>query len=345
MPIVLSLKIKRMALANEKITAPVSIDDLKNLFGEGSGDLATLCKSTKINMWAKYKPVDSDNAFLDINTGWKGKRNDCNINYPKATNIYDIKGYYSQADNGFTHRTASAPYRLGDFRGYNHNARSEYLEIGTTSPSAEDAVSISAAYNLQSADSDWISMKDLLNDVNITYHFGVLLYNNNGNKLQYMRTSDTNTVKFTKVNAGTYTVYPFMSSVDYTSSDFPQLQAGSYIPIPVLRPITLVVKTRTEINASKVILRQSGLGSATIENVDRVSHVVSLQLRFSSSKENSSMQVGESILMSNTTLAGGDSKTVLFKNKMQSGKTYALWLYVDYVLTTKQTVFSQGIID
>lgn len=333
-----------MSVSNGKITAPVSIDDVKSVLGYGSNDLASLCTYEGINMWAKYKPVDSDNAFLDINTGWKGKRNDCNINYPKATSIYDIKGYYSQADNGFTHRTASAPYRLGDFRGYNHNARSEYLEIGTTSPSAEDAVSISAAYNLQSVDSDWISMKDLLNDGNITYHFGVLLYNNNGNKLQYMRTSDTNTVKFTKVNAGTYTVYPFMSSVAYTSSDFPQLQAGSYIPIPVLQPITLVVKTRTD-NASKVTLRQSGLGSATIENVDRVSHVVSLQLRFSSSKENSSMQVGESILMRNIKLAGGESKTVLFKNQMQSGKTYALWLYVDYVLTTKQTVFSQGIID
>ena len=333
-----------MSVSNGKITAPVSIDDVKSVLGYGSNDLASLCTYEGINMWAKYKPVDSDNAFLDINTGWKGKRNDCNINYPKATSIYDIKGYYSQADNGFTHRTASAPYRLGDFRGYNHNARSEYLGIGTTSPSAEDAVSIRAAYNLQSVDSDWISMKDLLNDGNITYHFGVLLYNNNGNKLQYMRTSDTNVVKFTKVNAGTYTVYPFMSSVDYTSSDFPQLQAGSYIPIPVLQPITLVV-TRTDINASKVTLRQSGPGSATIKNVDSVSHVVSLQLRFSSSKENSSMQSGESILMSNTKLAGGDSKTVLFKNKMQSGKTYALWLYVDYVLTTKQTVFIQGIID
>lgn len=334
-----------MSVSNGKITAPVSIDDVKSVLGYGSNDLASLCTYEGINMWAKYKPVDSDNAFLDINTGWKGKRNDCNINYPKATSIYDIKGYYSQADNGFTHRTASAPYRLGDFRGYNHNARSEYLGIGTTSPSAEDAVSISAAYNLQSVDSDWISMKDLLNDGNITYHFGVLLYNNNGNKLQYMRTSDTNVVKFTKVNAGTYTVYPFMSSVDYTSSDFPQLQAGSYIPIPVLQPITLVVETRTDINASKVTLRQSGLGSATIKNVDSASHVVSLQLRFSSSKENSSMQFGESILMSNTKLAGGDSKTVLFKDQMQSGKTYALWLYVDYVLTTKQTVFIQGIID
>lgn len=334
-----------MSVSDGKITAPVSIDDVKSVLGYGSNDLASLCTYEGINMWAKYKPVDSDNAFLDINTGWKGKRNDCNINYPKATSIYDIKGYYSQADNGFTHRTASAPYRLGDFRGYNHNARSEYLGIGATSPSSEDAVSISAAYNLQSVDSDWISMKDLLNDGNITYHFGVLLYNNNGNKLQYMRTSDTNVVKFTKVSAGTYTVYPFMSSVDYTSSDFPQLQVGSYIPIPVLQPITLVVKTRTDINASKVTLRQSGLGSATIKNVDSVSHVVSLELRFSSSEETSMMQSGEFTLIKKTELAGGDSKTALYKNKMQSGETYVLWLYVDYVLTTKQMVFIQGIID
>ena len=333
-----------MSVINGNITAPVSIDDVKSVLGYDSNDLASLCTYEGINMWAKYKPVDSDNAFLDINTGWKGKRNDCNINYPKTTNIDDIKDYYSQADNGFTHRTASAPYRLGDFRGYNHNARSEYLGISTTSPSAEDAVSISAAYNLQSVDSDWISMKDLLNDGSITYHFGVLLYNNNGNRLQYMRTSDTNVVKFTKVSAGTYTVYPFMSSVDYTSSDFPLFQAGSYIPIPVLQPITLVVKTKPDLNASKVTLTQDGLGNATIENVDSASHIVSLQLRFSSSNLSTSLQFGESILISNTKLAGGDSKTVFFKNQMQSGKTYTLWLYVDYVLTT-QTVFIQGPID
>ena len=333
-----------MSVINGNITAPVSIDDVKSVLGYDSNDLASLCTYEGINMWAKYKPVDSDNAFLDINTGWKGKRNDCNINYPKTTNIDDIKDYYSQADNGFTHRTASAPYRLGDFRGYNHNARSEYIGISTTSPSAEDAVSISAAYNLQSVDSDWISMKDLLNDGSITYHFGVLLYNNNGNRLQYMRTSDTNVVKFTKVSAGTYTVYPFMSSVDYTSSDFPLFQAGSYIPIPVLQPITLVVKTKPDLNASKVTLTQDGLGNATIENVDSASHIVSLQLRFSSSNLSTSLQFGESILISNTKLAGGDSKTVFFKNQMQSGKTYTLWLYVDYVLTT-QTVFIQGTID
>ena len=54
-----------MALANGKITAPVSIDDLKNLFGEGSGDLATLCTSPKINVWAKYKPTVYPSPFPD----------------------------------------------------------------------------------------------------------------------------------------------------------------------------------------------------------------------------------------------------------------------------------------
>ena len=49
--------------------------------------------------------------------------------------------------------------------------------------------------------------------------------------------------------------------------------------------------------------------------------------------------------MRNIKLAGGDSKTVLFKNQMQSEKTYALWLYVDYVLTTKQMALSREITD
>lgn len=331
-----------MSVIDGKITAPVSIDDVKSVLGHNSNDLASLCTYKGINMWAKYKPVDSDNAFLDINTGWKGKRNDCNINYPKATNIDDIKDYYSQANNGFTYRTASAPYRLGDFRGYNHNARSEYLEIGTTSPTSEDDVSISAAYNLQSVDSDWISMKDLLNDGSITYHFGVLLYNNNGNKLQYVRTSDTNDVRFTKVRAGTYTVYPFMSSVDYTGSDFPLLQAGSYIPIPVLQPITLVVKSKVDINGSKVTLKQDGLGNATVENVDRSSHVVSLDLRFASSDQSTPMEFGEYTLINNKKMAANTSKTVFYKNRLESGIDYALWLYVDHTLTVNESVFIQG---
>ena len=46
-----------MSLNNGIISAPVSIDDVKSVLGEGSNDLATLCKSTNINMWSRHKPV------------------------------------------------------------------------------------------------------------------------------------------------------------------------------------------------------------------------------------------------------------------------------------------------
>jgi hypothetical protein len=42
---------------NGKITAPVSIYDVQQVLGENSTDLATLCKSSKINKWSVKKPI------------------------------------------------------------------------------------------------------------------------------------------------------------------------------------------------------------------------------------------------------------------------------------------------
>ena len=47
-----------MSVSNGIISAPVSISDIQNAIGtSGGGDLATLCKSNNIKMWAKWKPV------------------------------------------------------------------------------------------------------------------------------------------------------------------------------------------------------------------------------------------------------------------------------------------------
>ena len=332
-----------MSIVNGTITPPVSIDDVKSILGESSNDLATLCKSSKINMWAKYKPVDSDSPFLNISTGWKGKRGDCNISYPKTNTITAVKDYYSQDNNGYSYRTAQAPYRLGDFRGYNSLAATEYRDLQGTTPVAENDVSIAAAYNVSSADSDWISMSDLLDNeaAGDVFHFGVLLYNRSGT-LRYFRTSDDNIVKFTSVVAGTYTVYPFMSSVDYSDSDFPTFQAGTYMPVPVLKPITIEVKTKQQILNGYMTLTQTAGYGATLKNIDTKSHVVSLHLRFSSSTEGSAFVIGEATLISNTTLAAGDSKTVLFGTKMDGEHSYSLWLYIDYTLVQKQTIFQDS---
>lgn len=47
------------------ISAPVSIDDVKQALGESSDDLATLCKSENINIWSKYKPISCKGDFKE----------------------------------------------------------------------------------------------------------------------------------------------------------------------------------------------------------------------------------------------------------------------------------------
>lgn len=47
------------------INAPVSIDDVKQVLGESSNDLATLCKSENINIWSKYKPINCKGDFKE----------------------------------------------------------------------------------------------------------------------------------------------------------------------------------------------------------------------------------------------------------------------------------------
>lgn len=47
------------------ISAPVSIDDVKQALGESSNDLATLCKSENINIWSRYKPISCKGDFKE----------------------------------------------------------------------------------------------------------------------------------------------------------------------------------------------------------------------------------------------------------------------------------------
>lgn len=114
-----------MALANGKITAPVSVDDVKSVLGESSNDLATLCKSAKINMWAKCKPVSYAKAF-DITDA---EKKSINYGLTVPTTTYTIlsgdKIKEVAASNwGYTKPSggSNSPFRLGDFKDYYHNA-------------------------------------------------------------------------------------------------------------------------------------------------------------------------------------------------------------------------------
>lgn len=114
-----------MSYANNIISAPVSIDDIKAVLGESSNDVATLCRSNNINMWSKKKPVRLANPFPDINGTWyRADDDDLGIQINKGANT-NLGTLYAGAS--FVYKKpgggSTQPYRMSDFIGYNHNAK------------------------------------------------------------------------------------------------------------------------------------------------------------------------------------------------------------------------------
>lgn len=117
------------------ISAPVSIDDVKQALGESSNDLATLCKSENILLWSKYKPTNYSINFVndtlnadkqtwtatDKTKAWwlgEARRYQTVYNFNVVNSLKQAKqiGVWSyNRPNG----TPNSPYRLTDFIGYN----------------------------------------------------------------------------------------------------------------------------------------------------------------------------------------------------------------------------------
>lgn len=103
-----------MALPNTGITVSL----VRNTIGENKNDVGQLCTSNKINKWSFYKPITrnklilTDADFYAVNDGFTAQ------SYNNAIDCWNaiING------STWTHQTAESPYRLGDFRGYDHNS-------------------------------------------------------------------------------------------------------------------------------------------------------------------------------------------------------------------------------
>ena len=111
-----------MSIVEGTIVKPVSIEDVKKVLGVTENDLGKLCRSDKINMWCRYKPV-SYPSYSETNR-WKlgvgiyiGDFSDA----PEDIALADVGAYQwiYQRPTG----SKSSPYRLTDFMGYNPDCR------------------------------------------------------------------------------------------------------------------------------------------------------------------------------------------------------------------------------
>lgn len=111
------------------IDAPVSTEKVKLVLSENSNDVGTLCSSGKINMWAKYKPVRvaTPKALTEEQRAAASYGLDAQpveLQYPSGNNNASIFENALSGTYGWSYAKptggAQSPYRLGDFKGYNH---------------------------------------------------------------------------------------------------------------------------------------------------------------------------------------------------------------------------------
>ena len=184
-----------MSVSNGIISAPVSIDNVKNILAESSNDLATLCKSDNINKWARYKPIKHNCLFKpteaqrkEVNYGISNipyyrllgvmTQDVINTSMQNATNISTLDTriepwHYQKPIGGY-----ASPYRLGDFDGYFANASAPIGAITETEINSSLSGKVSVVFNKNTDTVSSLTFNDLARDKDVSnqYLFLCLAY-------------------------------------------------------------------------------------------------------------------------------------------------------------------------
>ena len=338
-----------MALANNKITAPVSVDDVKSLLGESSNDLATLCKSSKINVWAKYKPTVFPSPFPD--DWYKSKDGNYGLNITVDNRVSSwsaLVAEYSKANNGYSNiykrpsGGATSPYRLGDFRGYNHKAKPEISDYLAASNYMEDSqISLSVAYNAVTVDGDQVSYNAI--DAFRDLYFGYVITDISGKTLKLIATASTTSSYEVRLAArtllaGTYRLYPMFCNVDYSTNH--TLRAMYCYAVPNLAGGKIMtVRTASETEASKYesIFAEYTFANTrikvTLKAKERVTNIGIYFCYQSNPTKGQALLVGEYSTRIDS-IAAGETKSVTFTNPL-SNKSYLVYVISNGVWVTK----------
>lgn len=285
-----------MANSNGYITAPVSIYDVEQALGDSSTDLGTLCQSTRINKWARYKPVkctklftndelESNNTWKSTSTWWKATAGNCGIAYNTFSSVANVKTAIDNQALVWTYDPptggASQPFRLTDFNQYVHNAippvwglyaQTAILQAGHTME-VGIAAGVSGVENITFGDFPALA----------NYYFTVAFYNSAGTTLEMIYSAPTkigNMVTSTdlvfeipyatyngKLTAGQHKMYGFLCSYQYTGQTS-EVSGKTYIPLPYLNnaygapPIDVTAQTANQ----WVSIDAYVIGSGTVVN-------------------------------------------------------------------------------
>lgn len=225
-----------MPVQNGIISSPISLRDVQTALGEKFTELSTACTSSKINMFAKYKPVRYPSVVPLNGDERQGIHKDWGLILPKSTSVTDIIKEINGHSNGWTYERptggSASPYRLSDFEGYNHNAKFEpTLSAPTVVENGIQGKTMRVSFSMQlfSTSPDQIEHPEnsdiiQLSDLSIAdYYFGVYLKQVGGS--QYVQVIGPDTirsgmavvsVRVSTMPAGDWTIYPIVASEQLT---------------------------------------------------------------------------------------------------------------------------------
>ena len=314
-----------MSIVNGIIQAPVTIADVKTTLGETSNDLAALCRSDKINMWAKYKPVELNKPFTsdefdfenrkwrDNATWYRGADFEgvgiCGIKIAHSSTLQSLTELYDKGQSNWSRvkvgSTFVCPYRLSDFIGYKHAATAPFKRPFVTSKTNENG-SVFATMMIKNLDTENELTMQEFGKLSEAY-LGLALKDAAG-RLVYFMTTDK-PLKNGGVNfemqgiafaPGDYKAYLFLCSAVLTLNK-PPMQA-TYYTIPDFKPSVVNITSEAQhINDYFTIKAREDVRGHIIVDVEIKDNYVRrsnnenfyIILRFASSETGSPMKIGE----------------------------------------------------
>lgn len=314
-----------MSIVNGIIQAPVTIADVKTVLGETNNDLAALCRSDKINMWAKYKPVElnkpftsdefdfTNNHWRDNATWFKGADFEgvgiCGIKIAHSSTLQSLTELYDKGLGNWERvkvgSTFACPYRLSDFIGYKHAATAPFKRPFVTSKTNENG-SVFATMMIKNLDTENELTMQEFGKLSEAY-LGLALKDAAG-RLVYFMTTDK-TLKDGGINVemqgiafapGDYKAYLFLCSA-VLALNKPPVQA-TYYTIPDFKPSVVNITSEAQhINDYFTIKAREDIRGHIIVDVEIKDNYVRrsnnenfyIILRFASSETGSPMKIGE----------------------------------------------------
>lgn len=249
-----------MSTSNGIITKPVSIKDVQQTIGNASGDLGTLCKSSTINKWSKYKPTIYKGLFPAQSSQYKADDGNCGLIVPSVSSYPALSSWFdSNSDWQYAPPTGgeSSPYRLGDFNNYCHSSVSPFgtFNIGSTLyTSYSDKVQFVSRWS-EAANDYSLKISDF--STVSSYYLGIVIVNNSGAFVGHASTTSPisaltdviQEISYTNPSTvGTYYVLPVLSATSLGAYSNTQ-KTASFVPLPFSKG-TLVLKDAASIKTS-----------------------------------------------------------------------------------------------